>query len=159
MRRHSGLFLHALLALIALPTMVAGVVPWLLRPTTSPSGIAAIVGALALAVSGLVLLLWCVVVFYRAGRGTLAPWVPPESLVTVGPYRFSRNPMYIAVLCILASWALVYHTRTLWVYVGGIAVLFAIRVRWFEEPLLARTDRAAWDAYAAHVPRWIGHVS
>ena len=45
-------------------------------------------------------LLWCVRDFYVRGRGTLAPWAPPEHLVVIGLYRFTRNPMYIAiVLC------------------------------------------------------------
>jgi protein-S-isoprenylcysteine O-methyltransferase Ste14 len=40
-----------------------------------------------------------------AGRGTLAPWEPPRALVVSGPYRHSRNPMYVAVLVILSRWA------------------------------------------------------
>ncbi len=55
---------------------------------------------------GTVLLLWCVRDFYVAGRGTLAPWDPPRHLVTVGLYRVSRNPMYLAVLLVLTGWAI-----------------------------------------------------
>ena len=50
-------------------------------------------------------LLWCVRDFYVFGKGTLAPWSPPERLVTAGLYRYSRNPMYVAVLLILLGWA------------------------------------------------------
>ena len=98
----SGLFWRAF-AFIALPVTVAFVVPLLLRGRTGP----ALIGFPFLA-AGTVLLLWCVRDFYVAGRGTLAPWAPPQRLVTAGLYRVSRNPMYIAVLLILCGWALTF---------------------------------------------------
>ncbi len=147
------LFVRALVAFLALPGVVAVVVPgFLLRPDdvlAHPAGIV----ALAL---GTWLLLWCVRDFYVAGRGTLAPWSPPAHLVQVGLYRFSRNPMYLAVLLVLVGWALMYRTVALWTYAGTVAVAFHVRVVWHEEPFLARTHGAAWFSYQASVPRWIG---
>jgi protein-S-isoprenylcysteine O-methyltransferase Ste14 len=102
------------------------------------------------------LLLWCVRDFYVAGRGTLAPWSPPRRLVTVGPYRLSRNPMYVAVLLILCGWALTFASPTFWFYMACVAVAFHLRVVFFEEPWLARTHGAAWLAYRNRVPRWLG---
>ena len=69
MTRSGGLFWRALIAFLALPGMVAFVIPWLLRPRNI--GIQAI-GLLPLIV-GTALLLWCVRDFYIAGRGSLAP--------------------------------------------------------------------------------------
>ena len=60
------------------------------------------IGLLPLAI-GIVLLLWCVRDFYVVGRGSLAPWAPPKNLVTIGLYRVTRNPMYVAVLTILCG--------------------------------------------------------
>jgi hypothetical protein len=107
-------------------------------------------------VIGIFLLLWCVRDFYVAGRGSLAPWAPPERLVIVGLYRLSRNPMYIAVLIILCGWAIMYASRTLWLYAGFVAIAFHLRVIFGEEPWLARTHGAEWTAYRSDVARWLG---
>ena len=144
-------FLHALVAFLVLPGMVAFVGPWLLRPRTEQLYA---VGLVPLGL-GVLLLFWCVRDFYVIGRGSLAPWAPPERLVIVGLYRFSRNPMYVAVLLILAGWALLFASRTLWLYTVAIAVAFHLRVVFGEEPWLARTHGAEWTAYAARVPRWM----
>ena len=145
-------FWSALLAFLAMPGMVAFVVPWMLHPS---SGRVHAVGFAPLAL-GTVMLLWCVRDFYVAGRGSLAPWAPPERLVIVGLYRLSRNPMYIAVLLILCGWATAFASRTLWLYAACVAVAFQLRVILGEEPWLARTHGAEWTAYRARVPRWLG---
>jgi protein-S-isoprenylcysteine O-methyltransferase Ste14 len=49
---------------------------------------------------------WCVGLFARIGKGTLAPWDPTRNLVAVGPYRFVRNPMIIGVALMLFGQAL-----------------------------------------------------
>ncbi len=147
-----GLIWRALLAFVALPATVAFVVPWLLRPTQAQVGVA---GILAI-VTGTVLLLWCVRDFYVTGRGTLAPWSPPEHLVTTGLYRFSRNPMYLAVLLILFGWAVAFPAIILWVYLAGVALAFQLRIVFHEERWLARTHGRTWADYRARVPRWIG---
>jgi protein-S-isoprenylcysteine O-methyltransferase Ste14 len=105
---------------------------------------------------GVLLLLWCVRDFHVIGRGSLAPWAPPERLVTVGLYRVTRNPMYVAVLLVLVGWAATFGGRALWLYAGTVAVAFHLRVVLGEEPWLARRHGAAWDEYRARVPRWIG---
>jgi len=149
---HSGRsFWHALAAFLALPGTVAFLVPWLLRPAEGRLG-AAGVAPLAL---GCGLLLWCVRDFYVVGRGSLAPWAPPERLVVVGLYRVTRNPMYVAVVLILVGWALAFGTLRSWIYAGVVAVAFHLRVVLGEEPWLARRYGAQWTAYRAAVPRWI----
>lgn len=105
--------------------------------------------------AGAALLLWCVRDFYVAGRGTLAPWDPPRRLVSVGLYRVSRNPMYVAVLVILAGWAVAYWSAPLTIYAITVAIAFHLRaVRW-EEPTLARLHGAEWTRYRERVPRWL----
>jgi protein-S-isoprenylcysteine O-methyltransferase Ste14 len=145
------LFWHALAAFLVFPGTVAFLIPWLLRPTGAPPHPAGL-ASLAL---GTALLLWCVRDFYVAGRGSLAPWAPPEQLVVVGLYRLTRNPMYIAVVLILLGWALAFSSPGLWIYTGGMAIAFHVRVVFFEEPWLARRYGAEWAAYQATVPRWL----
>ena len=152
MPRTSGLFWRSVLAFLALPTVVAFVVPWLLvSHTTRVRTIALPILAL-----GIVLLLWCVRDFYVAGQGTLAPWAPPKHLVTVGLYRVSRNPMYLAVLTILIGWAVAFGSVGLGIYAAMVAIAVHLRVVSYEEPWLARTFPDEWIAYRARVPRWLG---
>lgn len=147
----SGLFWRALSAFLLLPGMVAFVVPWLLRPAPLQVNM---LGVPILAI-GVFALLWCVRDFYVAGRGSLAPWSPPKNLVIVGLYRYTRNPMYVAVLLILSGWATLFGSRTLWIYAAFVAVAVHLRVIFGEEPWLAKTHGKTWDDYRARVPRWL----
>ena len=75
--------------------------------------------------------------------------------MTVGLYRYSRNPMYLAVATMLFGWALAFASSGLALYAVVICVAFHLRVVFGEEPWLARTHGAAWDEYRARVPRWL----
>lgn len=149
------MFWRALFAFLAMPGLVAFAAPalWLWRlgrlQIVKPAG-------LALLAAGTIGLLWCVRDFYVQGRGTLAPWSPPRRLVVVGLYRFSRNPMYIAVLLIILGWAATTATPSLFAYAAAIALAFHLRVVYGEEPWLARTHGEAWTSYVREVPRWLG---
>ena len=149
----TGLLWRALLAFLALPGVVAFAVPllWLAPPARFFHAF----GVVPLAL-GVFLLLWTVRDFYVAGRGTLAPWSPPQELVTVGLYRVSRNPMYVAVLLVLAGWAIGFRSWPLGIYALGVAVAFHLRVLLHEEPWLAKTHGEKWSSYKARVPRWFG---
>lgn len=148
------LFLRALLAFLALPGVVAIAVPvvWLIR-----TGRTEIVRpwSVTLLAAGFAGLLWCVRDFYVAGRGTLAPWSPPRRLVAVGLYRFSRNPMYVAVLAVLAGWGLAFGSDGHLVYATIVAAAFHLRILLHEEPWLARSFPEEWEAYRRRVPRWL----
>lgn len=146
---------RAVAAFLVLPGTVALLVPWLLRPAATPLRATGLV-PLGL---GLALLLRCVRDFHVAGRGTLAPWAPPERLVVVGLYRVTRNPMYVAVLLILAGWAHAYGSRRLWLYAAVVAVAFHLRVVFGEEPWLARRYGLQWTRYRERVPRWLFFLS
>jgi protein-S-isoprenylcysteine O-methyltransferase Ste14 len=146
------LFGRALLAFLVLPGTIGVLVPIVFFRPDTPRSFAAI-GLIPLA-TGTVLLLWCVRDFYVAGKGTLAPWAPPRILVVVGLYRFSRNPMYIAVLLMLIGWAVAFRSSSLALYALAVLVAFHLRVVFGEEPWLARTHGQRWTRYKTRVPRW-----
>lgn len=104
---------------------------------------------------GCVLLAWCVRDFYVAGRGTLAPWSPPQNLVRVGLYRYSRNPMYVGVLTIVVGWAITFHSPVHAWYAASLAIAFQLRILYGEEPWLAERYGEEWTHYRAHVSRWL----
>lgn len=149
----NGLFARALFAFLALPGVVAFLVPLLLLgfDTTRLSNTW---GAIPFGV-GIVLLLACVREFYVAGHGTLAPWAPPTALVMTGLYQWSRNPMYVGVLLILSGWAIGFHSWPIALYALVVLVAFHLRIVLHEEPWLARTFGEAWTQYRKRVPRWL----
>ena len=148
------MFLRALLAFLALPGIVAFAIPiyWLI--STSRTDLVQPLGLLPLLL-GCAGLLWCVRDFYVFGKGTLAPWSPPQHLVTAGLYRYSRNPMYVSVLLILLGWAVSFGARGLYRYALFVGIAFHVRVVMAEEPWLRRTHGAAWDDYVRRVRRWL----
>lgn len=144
----------AVIAFLVLPGTVAFAVPWWWLRPRAPTKFG-MIGGLVIAI-GVLLLLWCVRDFYVAGRGTLAPWAPPEKLVISGLYRRSRNPMYIGVLIVLCGWALGFRSRALAIYALVVMLGFHLRVVSGEEPWLARRHGDQWERYKATVPRWFG---
>lgn len=149
-----SLFLRAAFAVIVLPGVMGFLLPLAViepvwrREIAVPAGLA-IVGA------GAVLLFQCVREFYVAGKGTLAPWSPPTHLVVTGPYRWSRNPIYIAMLVVLIGWTVTYWSGDLALYTVLMFVLFHIRTIVGEEPRLAREFGGEWQRYVKRAPRWI----
>jgi protein-S-isoprenylcysteine O-methyltransferase Ste14 len=147
------MFARALFAFLVLPGVVAFAVPltWL---RAERARLAHPLGGVLLAI-GVVGLLWCVRDFYVRGKGTLAPWAPPQNLVVVGLYRWSRNPMYVSVGLILLGWAVTFASTGLLLYAIAVVAAFHLRVVLGEEPWLARTHGDRWREYERAVPRWL----
>ncbi|HMN20877.1 MAG TPA: isoprenylcysteine carboxylmethyltransferase family protein [Ottowia sp.] len=112
--------------------------------------------ALLLAVLGGGVALAGLVAFRRA-RTTFNPMAPQRAsaLVTGGIYRVTRNPMYLGMLLVLAGWGVWLGNAASWLALPlSVALLTALQIRPEERILRARFG-AAFDAYAAHVRRWI----
>lgn len=143
---------RALLAFLALPGIIGLALPlWIAWPWDGPYRW---IGLVPLA-AGLALMLRCAYEFCTAGQGTLAPWDPPRHLVTSGPYRWSRNPMYLAGPSIILGWAILFRSGGVLFYGLIVAVAMHLRVVFYEEPRLARHSWKDWERYRARVPRWI----
>ena len=88
------MLLRHLSSIAVLPFVVTVLVPrWLLAREAVRASMPSVLGSAgqlvgtAVFASGLALFTWCVLLFARVGRGTLAPWDPTRRLVVVGPYR------------------------------------------------------------------------
>lgn len=92
--------------------------------------------------------------FGRAGTST-APFKPSTTLVTDGPYRFTRNPMYVGMAFLYVAVALA--LGLLWPLAVLPLVLLAVDrlVIAREEPYLERTFSDDYRAYRARVRRWL----
>ena len=102
---------------------------------------------------GSVGLAWCAVEHYPRG-GSVALSLVPEKLIGSGPYRFSRNPMYVSELTVLLGWTLYFGSPSL---LGcsaaqGTAMRYAVGR---EERTLRAQFGDRWLGYAARVPRWV----
>jgi protein-S-isoprenylcysteine O-methyltransferase Ste14 len=148
------MLIRAIAAFVALPGIVAFAIPVAIGLSSGRPLGHGIIAAIILTL-GTLLLLRCVREFYVAGRGTLAPWDPPQHLVTTGPYGISRNPMYTGVITILVGWGVLWASSTLMIYAVLCAIGFHLRVVLYEEPWAARRFGAEWGAYRARVARWL----
>jgi protein-S-isoprenylcysteine O-methyltransferase Ste14 len=148
------MFFRAVLAFLALPAVVGGLVPWLLLDSDSWKVRGTLLGW-PLLVFGACILMWCVRDFYKIGKGTLAPWDPPKELVVLGLYRYVRNPMYLGLLGWVAGWALIAGSPVLAAYAVFLAIAFHLRVIFYEEPVLARQFGNHWSDYRSAVHRWL----
>ncbi len=92
---------------------------------------------------------------FRKAKTTVRPDRPASALITTGPFRISRNPLYLA-------WSMLYTGVGLWLNNGWVIVLLvpaitvitrAVIVR--EEFYLLKKFGEAYQRYQAKVRRWV----
>src|SRR5262245_34475198 len=142
LRRLSAI-LGSLLFLVVAPGTLAGFLPWSItrwqvQQTSWAAAPVRVLGWL-LVVVGLSVVLDSFGRFALQGLGTPAPVFPTRKLVVEGFYRYTRNPIYIAVEFIILGQGLIFSDVRLFAY----GVLFWIPchlfVLFYEEPTLRRT--------------------
>jgi protein-S-isoprenylcysteine O-methyltransferase Ste14 len=131
-----GIFLHKIMPLAFLPVVPA-------RMT-----------ALIFLGSGMLLAGWSNVLFRRA-HTSLVPIKPSTALVVRGPYRLTRNPMYLGLLCVYIAVALWFGM--VWGLILVPVVMQAVQRLAIgkEERYLEQKFGDAYRDYRAHVRRWI----
>jgi protein-S-isoprenylcysteine O-methyltransferase Ste14 len=138
------------------PGTVAGLLPWALtgwRVGTVLPWPVRLIGVL-LILAGLLVIVPAFVRFAVEGGGTPAPVAETDRLVVGGPYRFVRNPMYVAVLLAIIGQAMLLGRPVLVGY-GLVAAAAMIGfVKGYEEPHLSRIYGAEYEAYRRAVPGW-----
>jgi protein-S-isoprenylcysteine O-methyltransferase Ste14 len=75
--------------------------------------------------------------------------------VAEGPYRWVRNPIYIAALLVVVGEAWLFLSLPLLLYAGALAVSVHLFVIGYEEPTLRRRFGDEYAAYQRHVRRWV----
>jgi protein-S-isoprenylcysteine O-methyltransferase Ste14 len=125
------------------------VVPFTFLPV-----IPARVAALIFLGGGVLLAAWSNLLFQRA-HTSLVPIKPTTALVVTGPYRLTRNPMYLGLLC-------VYIAVALWFGVVWALMLVPLVVLAVQRLAIAKEERYLdqkfgdlYRQYRAHVRRWI----
>jgi protein-S-isoprenylcysteine O-methyltransferase Ste14 len=129
------------LALAAIPAAKFIAEPWHL------SGIAFIVAGVAFAV-------WGNRQFSRAGT-TVNPFEQASTLVTSGPFRVSRNPMYLGMVLVLLGAAILLRELLPFLVPFLFAWLIASRFIRHEEDRLHAQFGDAYDEYTQRVRRWL----
>jgi protein-S-isoprenylcysteine O-methyltransferase Ste14 len=137
------------------PGVVAGLIPRLITgwDTDDPPVPLVVIGA-ALVLAGVAVLAHAFARFVLEGLGTPAPAAPPERLVVGGLYRHVRNPMYVAVVSVIAGQALLLNRPVLLLYAAVVGAVVASFVHLWEEPDLRRRFGASYEEYRRAVPAW-----
>lgn len=123
-------------------------------PAVSLPRALALPAAALLLVPGVGLLYWSLALFLRARTSPL-PMRPTTSIVRLGPYRWTRNPMYLGMLLIylgVALWFDVFWALVLAPFVVLLVNRLVIRK---EEGYLEATFGDEYRRFKAQVRRWV----
>jgi protein-S-isoprenylcysteine O-methyltransferase Ste14 len=127
---------------------------WLLALLWAPLNVEAkAIGWFVIAVS-LLLAGWAALIMKRVGT-TILPGREPSALISHGPFRITRNPIYLADLGVLAGFSLAVGQPLGLLLVWPLKVVLDKRFVMPEEARLEALAGEAFREYAARVPRWL----
>lgn len=143
---------------LAVPTVVAGVIPALLAAVPGPalpgSAAARVAVGVPLALVGGTLVADAVNRVYLRQPTPLGDR-PPQHLVTRGGYRIVRNPMTIGMVLLLAGEAVLYAAPAILAWGAVVLTVSVVTTRRIEEPSLAGAFGDRYLTYAAATAGWI----
>ncbi|WP_415889840.1 methyltransferase family protein [Neptuniibacter sp. SY11_33] len=97
------------------------------------------------------------VISFRQAQTTINPTTPEASsaLVTTGIFQYTRNPMYVGLMCLLLSWAAyLAHPVSLLCSVGFILYMNKFQIQ-PEEQALTALFGDSYKTYIQQVRRWL----
>src|ERR1700745_4000518 len=120
-----GLVLRNIIFTVVVPGLGGAWLPWwlLTRGATSTPAPAAW-EAVSVIAAGTALYFWCAWNFAAVGGGTPGPWDAPRRVVAVGPYRWVRNPIYLAALLVVLGGAWLFTSPRVLAYAAAMAGFF-----------------------------------
>ena len=123
-------------------------------PRTMPYGLQDHIYGMILIIVALLLAVWSLLGFYRTGTD-VRPDTPDSTLLTSGPYRFSRNPLYIVLA--LAQLTAAVWLNNLWVLLLVIPSVIVISLYAIarEERYLEALFGQQYIDYKKRVRRWL----
>lgn len=139
--------------IFAIPLIVGLVANWL-SPLPILAGRVGLWMGIALAIAGLGLIVTGIIEFRHANTAVV-PFSPTTAIVSSGPFRFTRNPLYLGFVLIYIGASLA--ANTLWpLFMLPLAILVLLHgVVKREERYLERKFGTAYTDYRARVRRWI----
>lgn len=149
------LFIKSFAFTLFLPGTVAVMIPLLITKEIVFESYFSAFFALLLMCIGTVIYVWCVWDFVVSGKGTPAPIDAPKHLVVNGLYCYTRNPMYVGVLCFIFGWVLLYTVSSMIIYAVCVALCFQLFVVFYEEPILQKQFGSEYSLYRLSVNRWL----
>jgi protein-S-isoprenylcysteine O-methyltransferase Ste14 len=130
---------------------------WLLQPLLPRApfpAFAARVLAPLLGLAGAALIVWALVAF-RRHRTSVDPRKPTRAVVSNGPYRFTRNPIYLSLALLTAALALRMNLPGPLLLLPVVLVVVDRAVIAREERYLERKFGEEYRAYKSRVRRWL----
>ena len=113
-----------------------------------------VAAGVVLAAAGIALANVAILLFRRAGTSE-KPWETSRAIVIAGPYRFTRNPMYVGLTLLHAGLALALDTPVALILLPVVLVIIQTQVIAREERYLVAKFGAPYDEYRRRVRRWL----
>jgi protein-S-isoprenylcysteine O-methyltransferase Ste14 len=92
---------------------------------------------------------------FRRHQTTIKPGEASSHMLTSGPYRFTRNPIYIGMTLILGGVAVILGSLTPWLVLPLFVYLIHRNIIPVEEQMLEHTFGEPYRQYRARVRRWL----
>ena len=98
--------------------------------------------------------IWSVVIFRKSGQDE-KPWKPTPEIVERGPYRITRNPMYLGMALVLLGTAITVGAFSALLVPPIFMAIIEFRFIRPEEAMLRELFGEDFDAYCKLVRRWL----